>query len=225
MTRTLPSTARLIDVMEGKNLVIQGPPGTGKSQTITNVVANVLGNGGTVLFLAEKLARLEVVKRRMDKAKLGEFCLELHSDRAASRRVIESLKARHAIGYGSRGQPKSGVGPAWREARREIADYLAALHRPLDGGTTTFAAMWKSLRARSHEQLQLSRFADLQLPDELLARCSGRRRVCTPICRSIVECCSNMCSVSACWCLPLGRTIEFGETVGAGSSGPIAGRA
>ena len=128
----------------------------------------MIGNGGTVLFLAEKQAALEVVKRRMDKAKLGEFCLELHSDRAASRRVIESLKARHAIGYGPKGQANGAVGPAWREGRREIADYLAALHTPLEGGSTPFAAIWKALRARSREQLQLSRFGDVQLPDELL---------------------------------------------------------
>lgn len=32
----------LIDVMNGKNLVIEGPPGTGKSQTITNIIANAM---------------------------------------------------------------------------------------------------------------------------------------------------------------------------------------
>jgi hypothetical protein len=61
----------LIDVMKGSNLVIQGPPGTGKSQTITNVIANLMGSDRTVLFLAEKQAALDVVKRRLDKAGLG----------------------------------------------------------------------------------------------------------------------------------------------------------
>ena len=84
------------------------------------------------------------------------------------RRVIESLKARHAIGYGPKGQANGAVGPAWREGRREIADYLTALHTPLEGGSTPFAAIWKALRARSREQLQLSRFGDVHLPDELL---------------------------------------------------------
>src|SRR6185437_7403925 len=55
----------LIDVMRGKNLVIQGPPGTGKSQTITNIVANAIEAGKSVLFLSEKQAALEVVKRRL----------------------------------------------------------------------------------------------------------------------------------------------------------------
>ena len=51
--------------LAGHNLVIQGPPGTGKSQTITNLVAAALARGKTVLFVAEKLAALEVVRRRM----------------------------------------------------------------------------------------------------------------------------------------------------------------
>lgn len=36
----------------------------------------------TILFVAEKQAALEVVKRRLEKAGIGEFCLELHSDKA-----------------------------------------------------------------------------------------------------------------------------------------------
>jgi hypothetical protein len=74
--------------MKGKHLVVPRPPGTGKSQTITNVIANTLAAGRTVLFLAEKEAALEVVKRRLDKAGLGEFCVELHSDRATPRLVM-----------------------------------------------------------------------------------------------------------------------------------------
>ena len=51
--------------LRGTNLVIEGPPGTGKSQTITNLAAAALAQGKTVLFVAEKLAALEVVRRRM----------------------------------------------------------------------------------------------------------------------------------------------------------------
>src|SRR5690606_33905920 len=58
----------LIDVHERKNLVIEGPPGTGKSQTITNLIATALFAGKKVLFVAEKLAALEVVKARLERA-------------------------------------------------------------------------------------------------------------------------------------------------------------
>ncbi|HTF68042.1 MAG TPA: AAA domain-containing protein, partial [Edaphobacter sp.] len=53
----------LVHALRGQNLVIEGPPGTGKSQTITNLIAAVLAKGKTVLFVAEKLAALEVVRR------------------------------------------------------------------------------------------------------------------------------------------------------------------
>ncbi|MEA5405465.1 DUF3320 domain-containing protein [Arcicella sp. DC2W] len=82
----------MLAVHEGRNMVIQGPPGTGKSQTITNLIANAVGNGKKVLFVAEKMAALEVVKRRLDNINLGEACLELHSHKANKRELHEGLK-------------------------------------------------------------------------------------------------------------------------------------
>lgn len=82
----------MLAVHEGRNMVIQGPPGTGKSQTITNIIANAIGNGQKVLFVAEKMAALEVVKRRLDSINLGEACLELHSNKANKRVIHEELK-------------------------------------------------------------------------------------------------------------------------------------
>lgn len=84
----------LIDAVCGKNLVIEGPPGTGKSQTITNLIAAALNSGKTVLFVSEKLAALEVVKQRLDRLGLGDFCLELHSHATKKAGVIESLRKR-----------------------------------------------------------------------------------------------------------------------------------
>lgn len=84
----------LIDAIEGKNLVIQGPPGTGKSQTITNLIAAALHKGKSVLFVSEKIAALDVVKTRMERLGLGDFCLELHSHNTKKVGVVESLKRR-----------------------------------------------------------------------------------------------------------------------------------
>jgi very-short-patch-repair endonuclease len=81
----------VVDVDQGRNLVIHGPPGTGKSQTITNLIAEALGKGKTVLFVAEKMAALEVVKRRLDSLGLGEACLELHSHKAKKKAVLDEL--------------------------------------------------------------------------------------------------------------------------------------
>ncbi|MCY1344369.1 putative DNA helicase [compost metagenome] len=84
----------LVDVMRGEDLVIEGPPGTGKSQTITNMVSAALAQGKKVLFVAEKRAALEVVKSRLTRAGLGEFCLELHSHKSQKSAVAASIGQR-----------------------------------------------------------------------------------------------------------------------------------
>jgi very-short-patch-repair endonuclease len=84
----------LIDALSGRNLVIEGPPGTGKSQTITNLIAAALVKGKSVLFVAEKLAALEVVRHRLDRLSLGMFCLELHSHKAHKRQLLDDVGAR-----------------------------------------------------------------------------------------------------------------------------------
>lgn len=85
----------LIDVLSlKKNLVIEGPPGTGKSQTITNLIAACLAEGKKVLFVAEKLAALEVVKNRLSLAGLDPFVLELHSNKTNKKRVLEEIAKR-----------------------------------------------------------------------------------------------------------------------------------
>lgn len=84
----------LVDAVDGKDLVIEGPPGTGKSQTITNLIAASLAQGKKVLFVAEKLAALEVVRDRLDAAGLGEFCLELHSHKTQKRKMLDDVGER-----------------------------------------------------------------------------------------------------------------------------------
>jgi hypothetical protein len=88
----------MMDVEAGHNLVIQGPPGTGKSQTIANIIAEALGKGKNVLFVAEKLAALEVVKRRLDAVHLGDACLELHSHKTLKKAMLDELERTLALG-------------------------------------------------------------------------------------------------------------------------------
>jgi len=80
------------DALAEHSLVVQGPPGTGKSQTIANIIAGAVAGGKRVLFVAEKLAALEVVKRRLDQVKIGNACLELHSNKANKRALLEELR-------------------------------------------------------------------------------------------------------------------------------------
>jgi hypothetical protein len=77
----------------GRSFVMDGPPGTGKSQTIANVIAELLAQGKTVLFVSEKAAALEVVQKRLRLAGLGDYALELHSHKATRKEVAQQLGA------------------------------------------------------------------------------------------------------------------------------------
>lgn len=116
-------------VVKGHDIVIEGPPGTGKSQTITNLVAQALAGGKSVLFVAEKMAALDVVHRRLADAGLAEFCLELHSSKANKRAVMQELsKALDAsmLAIGA----TSGTATRLGQVRQGLADYASAVHRP-----------------------------------------------------------------------------------------------
>jgi very-short-patch-repair endonuclease len=158
----------LVDVMRDKNLVIQGPPGTGKSQTITNIIANAMAAGKRILFLSEKQAALEVVKRRLESAGLGDFCLELHSDKSSPKSVIEDLKRRVEVGFGH-GRPMvppSDLG--WHESRKEIATYLRALHAEQPDGATPYGLIWSAVRGRGEHSEVIDAFDAVMLPDGVL---------------------------------------------------------
>lgn len=77
---------------QGHSFVLEGPPGTGKSQTITNLIAHAVRSGKTVLFVAEKQAALEVVKRRLAAVGLTDFCLDLHGRKQSLRSIHQQLK-------------------------------------------------------------------------------------------------------------------------------------
>jgi very-short-patch-repair endonuclease len=85
----------------GQSAVVHGPPGTGKSQTITNLIATLIGKGKTILFVAEKRAALEVVQQRLNRSQLGHLAIDLHgaelSPKKVMARVAETLNTvRHS---------------------------------------------------------------------------------------------------------------------------------
>jgi very-short-patch-repair endonuclease len=116
--------------LAGKNLVVEGPPGTGKSQTITNLIAATLARGKTVLFVAEKLAALEVVRRRMRELGLGDFCLELHSHKTRKTEVLEDVADR--IRAAAHARPARDLESALgrlADRRKKLSDYIDIISR------------------------------------------------------------------------------------------------
>ena len=123
---------------DGKSFVLHGPPGTGKSQTITALIANVLSKGKTVLFVAEKMAALEVVQKRLAAIGLAPFCLELHSNKAKKKDVLEQLRqAAEVSKYRSSGEYAEN---SRRIAmlRKDLNKYAVALHRDQPCGKTLY---------------------------------------------------------------------------------------
>jgi hypothetical protein len=140
-------TIALLDAMEGRNMVIQGPPGTGKSQTIVNLIAAALGKGKRVLFVSEKMAALDVVKRRLDKAKLGGSCLELHSNRTNKKTLIEELK--RTVNSETLAAPEFQKELALlADSRNRLNAYCWAVNEPIaNSGETPCSTYGKLLRA------------------------------------------------------------------------------
>ena len=142
----------LVDVFRGRNVVIQGPPGTGKSQTITNLIAAALANGKTVLFVSEKLAALEVVRRNLDKAGLGIFCLELHSHKTQKQQLLKDLEARLKAKDSFRDPAELDYKlQALNRNKQELLEYVALINSPFGAlGRTIFEIFWARERLREN---------------------------------------------------------------------------
>ncbi|WP_230371583.1 AAA domain-containing protein [Paludibacterium denitrificans] len=61
--------------------VIEGPPGTGKTQTILNILANILLRGKTVAVLSNNNAAVENVYEKLEKSSLGHLVAKLGSSK------------------------------------------------------------------------------------------------------------------------------------------------
>jgi len=121
-----------------KSFVLHGPPGTGKSQTITNIISNALHNGKKVLFVAEKMAALSVVRDRMEKIGLGPFCLELHSNKSKKSSVLEQLKRTTEVTRTYSPENYKSEAERIHTLRAELNSYVKALHKKYPFGFSVF---------------------------------------------------------------------------------------
>ena len=121
-----------------ESFVLHGPPGTGKSQTITALIANALAQGKTVLFVAEKMAALEVVQKRLKNIGIGPFCLELHSNKSKKRDVLEQLRQATEVTHNTSPEAYAARANQLASLRGELDAYAGALHRKQTCGLTLF---------------------------------------------------------------------------------------
>lgn len=124
----------ILAARDGHSFVMDGPPGSGKSQTITNIIAELLHAGKTVLFVSEKAAALEVVHNRLKEASLDEFALQLHSHNATRKAVAAELGralSRRPTANDSFTQSTRADLVSRREALTAYAQALNEARRPL----------------------------------------------------------------------------------------------
>ena len=137
------------------DFVLEGPPGTGKSETIGNIIAHNIALGRKVLFVSEKMAALEVVYKRLVAAGLGDFCLELHSNKANKRALLDQLDA----AWKRRGEHSPAE---WEKTATRLADLrgrlnglVDALHQPGPAGISARDAIGRSLRYGDLHRVEL----------------------------------------------------------------------
>ncbi|AWU95552.1 DUF3320 domain-containing protein [Azospirillum ramasamyi] len=145
-------TAVVHEVRQGGHLVVQGPPGTGKSQTIANIIASAVVDGKRVLFVAEKMAALEVVKRRLDQSGVGDICLELHSNKANKRGFLEELRRTWDLGRPN-GAADSTLIRQLGQYRDGLNGHAARLHKRHDpSGLSAYHMIGHLVRLRQAGQ-------------------------------------------------------------------------
>ena len=125
----------------GHSFVMHGPPGTGKSQTITNMIANALYQGKSVLFLARKMPALEVVQTRLDEIGLGPFCLELFADKTSRRHLLDQLEETLSLGRKAHDRLYENASGELMEKRQKLRHLIDALHAPRKCGLSLYTLM------------------------------------------------------------------------------------
>ena len=139
---------------KGTTFVLHGPPGTGKSQTITNIIANALAGGKRVLFVAQKQAALQVVKKRLAGIGLGDFCLELHSGKTINKgEIIRSIENTLAFSSDFDGGAFEATAERIKDIRRTLKEPLFALHRKRRLGVSVYEGIVNYLKNKSAPDL------------------------------------------------------------------------
>lgn len=128
----------IVTANRGESFVLHGPPGTGKSQTITNIIANALYQGKKVLFVSSKKAALDVVHTRLQSIGVGDFCLELHSNKAKKSAVLDQLKRATEVSKKRAREQYAAEADRLFNLRQGLSQYIDLLHQPTGYELTLF---------------------------------------------------------------------------------------
>ena len=146
----------VIESGQGRSFILYGPPGTGKSQTITNIISNALFHEKRVLFVAEKMAALQVVQARMEKIGLAPFCLEMHSNKMTKSHLLHQLQEVLNLPQTERRKNDAKVANELMERRQELIGYVDELHRQRSIGLSLYDCIVRYEQFHDAEPLELS---------------------------------------------------------------------
>lgn len=146
--------AAIYAAASGKTFVLHGPPGTGKSQTIVNMIAHAMAQGKSVLFVAEKMAALQVVQKRLQENGLGAFSLELHSNKARRKEVLQQFADVLEMAETKEPEEWQREGGRLERLRSELNAYVRAVHKPRDIGPSFFKCISRLLALRDAPQIR-----------------------------------------------------------------------
>lgn len=135
------------DAVGGRTFVLEGPPGTGKSQTITNLLAHAMASGRRVLFVAEKRAALDVVKKRLESVGLGELSLDIHDKSARPAAVRAQIKHALELRLNHDADLLKTKLQVAESSRHSLARYAERLHEPNAVGQSLYTARSSELAA------------------------------------------------------------------------------
>lgn len=150
------------EAASNRSFILHGPPGTGKSQTITNIIADSLYKGKKVLFVAEKMAALSVVQKRLSDIGLAPFCLELHSNKSKKSSVLEQLKTTTEIVRKNSPESYMTESEKLHSLRGELSQYVELLHQRMGQGLSLYDALYRYSQEKDNP-------SDFEFPREVMA--------------------------------------------------------
>ncbi|KYH13708.1 DUF4011 domain-containing protein [Staphylococcus kloosii] len=137
------SQLEAVKASEQSSFVLHGPPGTGKSQTITNIIINNLNKGKKILFVAEKMAALNVVNNRLSKLGMGDFALELHSNKTKKIAFLDKVEKSLNSSESMQIKNISEKSEYLFKVKKELNNYVEALHKTQNNGYSLYELIQK----------------------------------------------------------------------------------
>lgn len=133
------SQQRTIQAAFGNQIsIIQGPPGTGKTQTILNIVANLVVQEKTVLVVSNNNSAIENVVEKLEKQGLG-FLTALLGSRERKTAFVETQAIEKSI---------PAEIDSWYSAETESPEFLRSIQSEAESLQTVFERQERLARAR-----------------------------------------------------------------------------